>query len=155
VPVPVRYRTKNPNLMDEWEQLTLDGLNLEKLFPINEHRNIGALNGAPSGGLVDIDLDCPEARIVARYLLPPTGMVWGRKSASDSHRGYVVNDPPDKAADNYLDPTAKKRTVLLELRSTGGQTVIPPSIAPGSENGKVEEPVIWSQDGDPARVPIG
>jgi hypothetical protein len=159
VPVPVRYRTKNPNLMDEWEKLTLDGLDLDKLFPPGEHRNIGMLNGEPSGGRVDVDLDCVEARFAARYLLPPTGMIWGRRSASDSHHGYLVDDPPEKATEKYSDPVLgpnrTKRSVLVELRSTGGQTLVPPSVAPGDpDEDKIEEPVIWSQDGEPTRLPI-
>jgi hypothetical protein len=80
-------------------------------------------------------------------------MIWGRRSAPDSHRGYVVADPPDKASEKYDDPLRKgKGARLLELRSTTGQTVVPPSTLPGDDAGKIEEPCVWAEDGDPAQV---
>ena len=51
--------------------------------------NIGILTGEPSGWLIDIDLDCPEAVAAARLLLPPTGFVYGRPSNPDSHWLYI------------------------------------------------------------------
>jgi hypothetical protein len=40
--------------------------------------NIGLLLGDRSNGLVDIDLDCPEAVALAPLMLPPTGAIFGR-----------------------------------------------------------------------------
>ena len=34
-------------------------------------------SGEPSNGLVDVDQDCREAAILARYFLPKTGSVFG------------------------------------------------------------------------------
>ncbi len=52
--------------------------------------NIGILTGEPSGGLVDVDCDAPEARAAAAELLPPTGMISGRLSSPASHYWYKV-----------------------------------------------------------------
>jgi methyl-accepting chemotaxis protein len=154
VPVPNGHKTKEP-VPAEWQYITTAGYDLDAMFPPNRSRNIGVSLGKPSGGLVDADLDCDEAMVAAAALALPTKMLWGRQSAPTSHRGYVVADPPAKASDAYLDPLRKgKGAKLLELRSTGGQTVIPPSILPGDDKGKVEEPCIWADHGEPARVEL-
>jgi DNA polymerase I-like protein with 3'-5' exonuclease and polymerase domains len=105
--------------------------------------NVGLLLGQPSGGLVDVDLDVPEALAVARLLLPATGWVSGRKGSPRSHWWYIVGDPPEKAEDKFLD---LDRTCLLELRSTGAQTVAPPGV---HESG---EPILWHSFGQPNKV---
>jgi DNA polymerase I-like protein with 3'-5' exonuclease and polymerase domains len=159
---PVMPHGKKPfnfatgRLRTEWEQLRVAEAEIDALFP--EGSNVGLLLGEPSGGLVDGDLDCPEARLAAPFLLPKTGMVGGRESAPDSHRFYVVNDPPKKAAEKYLDPCVADRSdgLLLELRSTGGQTVVAPSVY-GAEPEKGHpkpEPFVWSKHGEPARVNV-
>jgi hypothetical protein len=40
-------------------------------------RNLSVLLGEPSGGLVDVALDCPEARMLAGGFLPTTGACFG------------------------------------------------------------------------------
>ena len=154
VPIPVHPRTKRP-IGDAWESLTPGRVRdrFDALFPENAtDRNVGVLNGEPSGGFVDVDLDTPMARVAARFFLPPTGMKWGRASAPDSHHGYRVDNPPAKAAENFDGPDGWH---VLEIRGTGGHTLVPPSIAPADpEHGKVEEPVVWSAEGGPARVPM-
>ena len=52
--------------------------------------NIGILLGDPSGGLVDVDLDCPEAHELAEQHLPPTGMKTGRPGSPASHWWYIA-----------------------------------------------------------------
>lgn len=157
VPVPVRFGTKKPNLLDGWERLRLDPagpadvrFDLDTHFPVSERRNIGIVLGEASDGLVDADFDCREARVAAGVLMPATGMAWGRTSAPDSHLGYVVDRPPVKATDEYADPADPKRGkhggLLLELRWTGGQTVVPPSrYAADAEGGRPEEPAVRSR----------
>ena len=39
-------------------------------FPPQDPRNVGILNGEPSGNALDVDLDCGEARLAAPRLLP-------------------------------------------------------------------------------------
>src|SRR5262249_33437497 len=152
VPVPLRGKAPVPS---GWQKLTRDGYDLGAMFPAGQPLNVGLLLGEPSGGLIDADLDCPDARAAAVVLLPETGMVWGRQSAPDSHYGYVVQDPPSKASDKFDDPLRSgKGTRLAELRSTGGQTVVVPSVYPADpEDGHPSaEPCVWSAGGDPSPV---
>src|SRR5262249_20789517 len=60
-------------------------------FFLNEPQNVGVLLGEPSGGLIDIDLDCREAVELAASLLPHTGAVFGRSSKRRSHHVYVAD----------------------------------------------------------------
>src|SRR6478672_3789849 len=73
--VPVRPREKGVTLSG-WQQMRLNEDDLPKwfggAFPHIPH-NIGILTGEPSGGLVDVDCDAPEAALAAAELLPPTG----------------------------------------------------------------------------------
>jgi hypothetical protein len=112
VPIPLKERSKVP-IPKEWELITLDGYNLNTMFRAGSARNIGISLGIPSSGLVDCDLDCAEARKAAAILLPPTGMVWGRQSAPDSHRGFVVANPPPKATHPWSDPLRNGRGARL------------------------------------------
>lgn len=90
--------------------------------------NVGIRLGEPSGGLVDIDLDSLEAVALAHHFLPPTA-TFGRASKLRSHWVYQCATPPK---------TRKHSSSHIELRSTGAQTVFPPSI---HETG---EPIAWS-----------
>lgn len=67
-PVPIPPKSKNPGF-DEWQKFTCTPDEVAHHF--NGAGNIGMLLGEPSGGLVDIDLDCPEAVFLAPRLLPP------------------------------------------------------------------------------------
>lgn len=90
---------------------------------------VGLLLGQPSGGLVDVDLDHPKALRLRDHLLPPSRMQSGRAGRPRSHRWYRVSvDLP--ATRQYKLPD---RSVLVELRSTGGQTIIPPTVHPSGE----------------------
>src|SRR5262249_30445743 len=145
-PVPVAFRTKKPEVA-EWTSLRLDTIDLDQHFNHRVPHNIGLLLGVPSGGLVDVDLDCVQAVRAAPYCLPPMSSVSGRHSSPRSHYWYVVDDPPEKVSEGYSDPT-DSAVKLLELRSTGGQTIVPPSVHESNE------PIIWHEEGDPGRVAI-
>jgi DNA polymerase-1 len=153
VPVPARSKKC---VLHEWSKLRVTETDIDSLFSTDG--NIGLLLGVPSDGLVDIDLDCPEAIAAAPYLLPETGRVSGRQSAPTSHYWYTTEQPPEKAADEYLDPIATKgnRNCLLELRSTGGMTVVPPSVYPAEpKKGRPHpEPCVWHRHDPPRRVAI-
>jgi len=111
IPVPLYPGTKRP-IGEAWEKKRPKEADVEREFVGN--RNIGHLNGAPSQGRVDIDLDCGEARRAAHVLLPPTGLISGRESAPDSHWWYIVDQPPAKADESYDDPVGTNGH-LLEL----------------------------------------
>lgn len=103
--------------------------------------NIGIVLGQLSGGLVDIDLDCPEAVLLADSFLPATACVFGRPSKPCSHRLYVCDPVPTSAAYQDVDGA-----MLVELRADKRLSMVPPSVHPSGEL------VTWHSDGEPARV---
>jgi putative DNA primase/helicase len=137
-PIPVPSGEKAPAVR-RWQKLEIDRDQVEEYF--GESGNVGILVGKPSGGLVDIDIDAREAVAIADTFLPPTNMVHGRKSKPGSHRWYRLEDAiaPAKFAD--VDGTC-----LLELRSNGQQTIVPPSVHPSGER------LRWEKEGQPANV---
>jgi hypothetical protein len=124
LPIPVGFRTKIPPL-DDWETLRPTTDRLTQLFPPGQEQNVGLLLGTPSGGLVDVDLDVEEAVVASRFLLPKTPLRHGRPGNPHSHFWYRLADPPAKAQTAFKDADG---TMLLEVRSTGRQTVVPPSV---------------------------
>jgi hypothetical protein len=109
--------------------------------------NVGVLLGEPSGGLVDVDLDAPETIALADGFLPVSNCIFGRASKARSHRLY--NADPLIATEKFRDPLANKddhNGMLVELRSTGCQTLVPPSTNPTGER------VAYADDGEPAHV---
>lgn len=98
--------------------------------------NIGIKLGAPSGGLVDIDLDCPEAVALAPSFLPTT-WTFGRNGPGKTTGTMVHWDDVD-ARRHWLYrcqniSTIKPSRTHVELRSTGAQTVFPGSIHSGEQ----------------------
>jgi len=124
VPIPIPAGQKGPRLPG-WQKLRPREADLSILF--GSAGNIGLLLGEPSGGLIDVDLDCEEARELADQFLPPTPAVTGRPSAPGSHRWYFA----DVETKKHADPVDK--TMIVELRGTGCQTVVGPSIHPSGE----------------------
>src|SRR6056297_1837287 len=120
--VPLRPRSKSPARRD-WTSLRLT----PEVFP--EGCNIGLILGEPSGWLVDVDLDCPEAIELADRYLPPTPAVTGRPSAPKSHHWYVATGA---TTEKHVD--RRDGSMIVELRSTGAQTVVGPSIHPDGES---------------------
>jgi hypothetical protein len=138
--IPVPTRSKNPGFPG-WEQTRLAEPDLVHHFN-GKPQNIGLLLGEPSGWLVDVDLD--HARCVERAdeFLPPTPAVFGRPGKPRSHRIYRVTAPV--ATRKFR---SKSAGMLVELRSTGAQTVIPPGM---HESG---EPIAWEAEGaEPVEV---
>jgi hypothetical protein len=142
--VPVPYGRKG-SIVTGWQHLRLDEAGLRAAFAAIA--NVGVLLGTPSGGLVDVDLDCPEALALASAFLPPTALRSGRTSAPSSHRFYRVTT--DVKTAQYRDPRRDidgARSMLVEVRSTGVQTLVPPSVHPSGES------IAWDQDGEPAQI---
>ncbi|MGH9927685.1 MAG: bifunctional DNA primase/polymerase, partial [Pyrinomonadaceae bacterium] len=131
-PIPVHYETKQP-IPKDWTQLRISQDTAAQQFT-DEKSNVGILLGDPSGGLVDIDLDCPEAIRLAQHFLPST-LCFGRKSKPRSHWLYVCQPPPE--TEKFADDA---NGMLLELRATGCQTVFPGSVHPSGERIRWEAP---------------
>lgn len=148
MPIPIPYKSKNPGFRN-WPQFRVGENDLHEHFN-GQPQNVGILLGAPSGGLVDIDLDCAEAMVLAPRILPRTDSIFGRESRRQSHRTYYADLVTKKFRDPLLeankDEAKGDKAMLVELRSTGAQTVFPGST---HESG---EAITWDSDGDPARV---
>jgi len=124
-PLPLPPGEKKP-LIRGWTRLRLAEEDLPRHF--NGVGNIGLLLGEPSGWLVDVDLDCDEAVELAEEHLPPTGAVSGRPSRPRSHRWYLCERATTV---KHKDPATG--AMIVELRSTGAQTVVGPSTHPDGE----------------------
>lgn len=129
--VPIRKGSKAPG-DDAWPRIDY------KVEDFPEGSNVGVKLGDKSNGLIDVDLDCPEAIIAAQFFLPPTPRMHGRPGTGVAHYFYYC---PGAKSEFWCDVDGKK---MLELRSTGGQTVIPPSIHPSGEL------LSWKERGVPA-----
>lgn len=144
--IDVPFESKNPNRRG-WQKERLSPHELEERFS-HGPKNISVLWGEPSGHLIDVDLDSPEAVKLSRHVLPATDAVFGRTSSPTSHHLYVVSSPIDTK--KFEDPSNNKnkgeRGTLVEIRSTGHHTIVPPSVHPSGE------PIEWADDGDPAEV---
>jgi hypothetical protein len=138
--VPVPHRGKNPGLTG-WQELRLTEAELPSHFR-GGPQNIGVLLGEPSGWLVDVDLDHRRCVERADEFLPPTPAAFGRPAKPRSHRLYRVTAPV--ATRKFR---SKSAGMLVELRSTGCQTVFPPGTHEGGE------PITWEVEGaEPAGV---
>jgi len=110
------------------------------------NRNLGIRLGAVSGGLVDVDLDTPEACAVAPYILPPTRMRMRKHGKPITHYFYRCQPVP------CTNQWQLRNETMLELRSQSeegkpAQTVVPPSV---DEDGL---PRVWVDDAlEPAEV---
>jgi hypothetical protein len=150
-PIPLPHQRKAP-VLDGWQHLRLTPATLDAYFPAGgEPCNVGVLNGEPSGNTADADLDCPEARRAAPYLLPPTGWVFGRPSAPRSHWLYRTDVPLDAKAEEYKDLNG---AMLVELRGTRSQTVFPPSVWRNTDPPHNTEPIRWDTFTEPAVVAL-
>lgn len=124
--VPVGAGKKNPTVKDWPNFRIIDESDFDAHFDCDT--NIGLLLGNPSGALVDIDLDCPEAVDLADLYLPPTEVITGRTRRPRSHRWYIC---PGIETARITDPSNK--SVIVEIRSDGAQTVVGPSVHPDGD----------------------
>jgi hypothetical protein len=135
-PVPVPYQEKRP-VLPGWQKLRLTPADVPRYFN-GQPQNIGLLLGI--NGLVDIDLDCPEAVAAARELLPETPFRYGRPSKPASHAMFACEPVP--VTKQYKCPVSGAS--LVELRGlsrkgeTGAQSLVPPSCHPSGERIRFE-----------------
>jgi hypothetical protein len=140
-PIPVPDGQRGP-VLKGWPELRLSEDDLSDHF--SGPSNLGILNGEPSGNLVDVDLDCPEALRLSSQFLPTTHSVFGRPGNPRSHRLYFADPLP--ATTQFKDPDG---TMLVEVLSTGTQTIFPPSIHVSGE------PIDWDEDEEATLVDGG
>ena len=118
--MPIPHGQKGPRNAG-WPTTTFEAENF------GDDDNIGVKCGSASRNRVDIDLDCMEAVKLAPHMLPPTGRIHGRPSKPSSHYWYEC---PDIKLEQFVDLDG---SMILEIRSDGGQTVVPPSMHPDCE----------------------
>lgn len=162
-PLPVLTSAKRP-AVSLWQKLHWpappgpDGAR-EVRAKFEEYASGGAANagislGEPSGGLVDVDIDHPTAARLRSYFLPPTPAKHGRAGNPGSHYWYMAEEGTLPGTRRFKIPDSRDpnlSTVSVELRSTGSQTVIPPSSHPGGDVYEwVDEP--WGGVEGPAVV---
>src|SRR5439155_5787519 len=99
----------------------------------SEPCNIGIVLGASN--LTDIDVDSPQALHFLDWL-PPTSAIWGRAGNPSSHHLYLGARPSKKFSTKSLG-------MIVEIRSNGCQSLVPPSVHPDGE------PYIWECEGEP------
>lgn len=138
--VPVRRLEKRP-LSSDWPSIRLRADELANHFGNGE--NIGVILGEPSGWLTDIDLDAPQARQLASLFLPKTDCIHGRPGAPSSHLFYKALGAKHES---FKDPDG---STLVEIRSKGHQTLLPPSIHPSGVL------YAWESEGEPAAIAAG
>lgn len=120
--IPIPIKSKNPNRRD-WQKERYTAEQVPQIF--STPKNIGTILGE---GLVDIDLDCPEAIRLAPYYLPIT-RTFGRASKPSSHWFYKCENPkPYKKFTVCI-----QKDTIVEYRAKGCQTVFPPSIHESGE----------------------
>lgn len=119
-PIPIPHKAKRP-VLTEWEKLRIAHDDVPKYFN-GVPQNIGVLLGKTSNWLVDLDMDWPEVARLARHFCPPT-LTFGRASSRGSHALVRCVDSVTK---KFQFPE-ESGGMVLELRSTGTQTVFPGS----------------------------
>ena len=124
--IPIPFKSKNPNKTN-WTEIRLEtDQKPKKEFSKGQH-NVGLLLGVSTSRIIDIDLDCREARKLAKVFLPAT-RTFGRDSAPVSHYLYKVSPVPKTQTVKDLDGE-----MLVELRGKRHQTIVPPSVHPDGE----------------------
>lgn len=119
--VPLQSRSKRPKGKN-WPHLRLVEEDLRN-GAFKPGDNIGALWGEPSAHATDVDLDMDEAIWIAEQLLPET-YTYGRTNKEYSHYIYRVASAKTKKWQ------VAELGTIVEIRSTGSQSVIPPSRHP-------------------------
>ena len=73
--------------------------------------------------VVDVDLDCKEANLLADSFLPATGIEFGRSSTPRAHRLFKVIDLTKKDTRNFFTFKGAKKAMLVELRANDHYTM--------------------------------
>jgi hypothetical protein len=128
--VPIPRGQKKPSIC-QWQNFVVTIDDAPRLF--GNGANVAVRLGAKSNGLVDVDLDSPEAIELADLYLPASDAEFGRSLKPRSHRLFVA---PSAAFEAFADPVSGE--MLVELRADGCQggahlSLFPPSIADGEQ----------------------
>lgn len=136
--VPLRPNSKIPSGGKGWNTLRISEKTLAKFFRKGD--NLGGLWGEPSNWIVDVDLDWDEASQFAEHYLPET-FTYGRLSRPGSHYLYRCKGAVS------LSRMTKEDGKIIEIRSTGSQSVLPPSMHPDNERYEINRDVPFASLG--------
>ena len=95
---------------------------IKSVEQIKDYTNINIATGRESL-IVDVDLDCPEANLLADYFLPKTELEFGRESTPRAHRLFKVIDLTIKHTRTYCSFTDPKKSMLVEVRANKHYTM--------------------------------
>ncbi|MDA1109095.1 MAG: bifunctional DNA primase/polymerase [Nitrospinae bacterium] len=145
-PIDVEYKTKNPE-GEHWQNRRISKENIHTRFNKKE-QNVRILLGI-SNGLIDVDLDCPEAVELAPFFLPPTHLKGGRGERPNSHWFYCC--PNFKTMQFSHGKKEDDDGMIVEIRGitssgTPQQTLVYPSVHPSGDK------YIWNESGNPAPI---
>ena len=129
-PIPIPFKKKSP-IIKGWTTLSVTAENLEAYFD-GGPSNIGILTGEPSG-VVDVDIDSPDALRFAPWFLLDTNCIFGHESKPKSHWLYRVADAG--RVEQFLADA-----MIIEVRGNNRCTVFPPSVHPSGENIEFDSP---------------
>ena len=124
--VSLKPRSKQP-VGNAWQQNPISPELVHHAYKTNDY-NVGLINGERSG-IVDVDLDCGEAKQLASLLLPKGFATFEHSGNDRGHFLYRVGN----CGKTQLYQCPETGATLVELRSTGSQTMIPPSIHPSGQ----------------------
>ena len=119
--IPLKRNSKEPK-SKRWPHLRLAEEDFDNGV-FKDGDNIGGLWGDASDHIIDVDLDMEEACDVAPHIIPET-YIYGRTGKERSHYLYRVVGAKTK---KYMH---KELGMVVEIRSTGSQSVLPPSRHP-------------------------
>ncbi len=147
-PIRLGPRSKVPPGKHDANTITAD--NAARLLNLGGY-NLGLRLGPDHGGLVDFDLDWPEARRLGGLLLDRFAR-FGREGARGSH--YLLRSDGAVASKKYDLPELKgvaglpdeHAVCVLEVRANG-HTMAPPSIHPNGEAVEWERDAALLDDG--------
>lgn len=134
--VPVGAGWQHRVWPEETTQADVDAVWASAQEGLDGQLNLGVLLGAPSRNLLDVDLDHYRTARLKDYFLPPTPARGGRAGKPNSHYWYIAEEGTLPGTRQHLMPKTdqnQRGAVIVELRSTGAQTVLPPSIHPSGE----------------------
>jgi hypothetical protein len=131
--VPVR-----PGLKKASTSWTRESYGLDDFGPQD---NIALKCGEPSGWRVDVDCDAFEAVEGANLLLPETGFVHGREGKLYSHHWFHCEGIKTTQFTD-IKQGDEKPAMIIEIRSTGGYTVVPPGTWTSKDTARTENLIV-------------
>ena len=125
--LPLEQKCFTPLVPQNKKPMAQDWLNNGKTYANAkaDSTNLGLILGEKSG-ILDVDLDCREAKELADIILPAPHAQFDRGSADSGHYLYQATSFGSRKSFT----SDKSGSTLVELRGDKAQTMIPPSVHP-------------------------